>query len=257
MASPAVQYVYPQWQVPDNIKAVFTTRVGGCSKAPFNGFNLGLHVGDDPTHVNENRTHLIQSLGLQSPPGYLCQVHGTRVVCADQQFNNGAEADASWTGLVNNPLLIMTADCLPVLFASDCGNYIAGAHAGWRGLVDGVLETTVASLPVDASNIVAWLGPAIGPNHFEVGAEVRQRFVDQQGDSAQHFEQLKTTPGKYLANLFGLAQDRLNQCGVNNVTSSDLCTYSDESSFFSHRRDNGQTGRMAAVIWKIQALTEY
>lgn len=257
----SAEFIVPEWQVPESIHAICTTRIGGYSAAPFDAFNLGLHVGDDLENVRLNREHLISTLQLPQAPSYLRQVHGTAVVRAENIPANQPDqktepqADACWTHKSGSPIAIMTADCLAVLFASACGNYIAGAHAGWRGLAAGVLEATVASLPVDAVELTAWLGPAIGPDHFEVGAEVREQFMNCDASSHEHFVPVdsKSAHGaekKYTADIFGLARDRLRAVGVGSVCGGNLCTYSDSKTFFSHRRDSGQTGRMAAVIWK-------
>lgn len=246
----APEFIYPVWPVPDNIKAVATTRIGGFSKAPLNSFNLGLHVNDDPVLVNRNRELLAESLSLPGVPVYLNQVHGTDAVCADD-FTGGTGvpvADACWSAN-DNVIAIMTADCLPVLFASRCGGVIGGAHAGWRGLADGVIEKTVKALPVESSELIAWLGPAIGPQKFEVGAEVRERFINQNQSSDKHF--VLNDSKKYLADLYGLAKDRLMAAGVESIHGGGFCTHTESNRFFSHRRDQGLTGRMAALIWKV------
>jgi len=246
MVSP--EFIYPDWEVAGNIRAVFTTRIGGYSQEEFSGFNLGLHVNDVAEHVESNRQLLIESLKLPFTPCYLNQVHGIDVAQANES-SYGSTADACWTSESDNVVTIMTADCLPVLFASQCGKYIAGAHAGWRGLANGVLEATVNKLPIASSELYAWLGPAIGPKHFEVGAEVREQFVAMSASSSVHFQSVSTD--KYLADLYGLATDRLKDVGVRSVSGGTYCTYADEDLFFSHRRDKGKTGRMAALIWKV------
>jgi len=252
------EFVYPDWPAPDNVRAAFTTRIGGYSEAPCDGFNLGLHVGDNAQHVSSNRKLLIDALSLPAAPLYLNQVHGTDAVCAEEQLSDNSHtlpaADACWSS-VGSVIAIMTADCLPVLFTSECGHVVAGAHAGWRGLADGVIENTILSLPVKASELLVWLGPAIGPSRFEVGAEVKECFVSSRLSSEVHFEAVDSMDNsgqeKYLANLYGLARDRLTDAGVHAVYGGEHCTYGDASRFFSHRRDRGQTGRMAALIWKV------
>ena len=254
------EFVTPDWPAAENIRAACTTRVGGYSQSPCDGFNLGLHVGDKKHHVASNRKLLIDSLSLPDAPFYLNQVHGTQLLCADDwtdQHGGAPIADACWSQSRNRVLAIMTADCLPVLFTSGCGSVIAGAHAGWRGLAEGVIENTVSGLPVPAAELMAWLGPAIGPDKFEVGAEVKASFVSRDEASAKHFAPLSvcdesaSTGGKYLANLYGLARDKLHSLGVSRVYGGDECTYTDAGRFFSHRRDKGKTGRMAALIWKV------
>ena len=251
------EIIKPDWPAPDNIRAAFTTRIGGYSKAPCDGFNLGLHVGDNEEHVHSNRQLLIDTLSLPAAPLYLNQVHGSDAVCAEEFLHSKNHsvpaADACWSS-GGSVITIMTADCLPVLFASECGSVIAGAHAGWRGLADGVLEKTIDSLSVPASGLLAWLGPAIGPAKFEVGEEVKECFVSRNASSEAHFEAVESSDEaccKYLANLYGLAADRLTSAGVGSVYGGEHCTYSDERRFFSHRRDRGLTGRMAALIWKV------
>jgi len=255
-------FIFPDWPAPINVRAAFTTRVGGYSEVPCDGFNLGLHVGDNSEHVQRNRQLLVDALSLPAAPLYLNQVHGTDSVCADECLKDNIKdknftvpaADACWTR-TDSVIAIMTADCLPVLFTSQCGTVIAGAHAGWRGLADGVLEKTIESLPVKASELLAWFGPAIGPSKFEVGAEVKQCFVSDHGSSAVHFKELDAVDNsnskKYLANLYGLARDRLVNVGLSAIYGGEHCTHSDVDRFFSHRRDHGQTGRMAALIWKV------
>ncbi len=246
------EYITPDWPAPNNVHAVFTTRMGGNSLPPWDSFNLGLHVGDAVKHVQQNRSLLVQSLSLPAAPLYLNQVHKTDVVCADECAGVTdviPDADASWTGRRDKVVAIMTADCLPVLFASRCGGVVAGAHAGWRGLVDGVLEETIAALPVDTGELIAWFGPAIGPQHFEVGAEVRERFMNKSPAYGKHFVPSGAS-GKYLANLFKLAEDCLMAAGVGSLHGGGVCTYEDARRFYSYRRDGGQTGRMAALIWK-------
>jgi len=251
-SAPEPEFIYPDWPAPDNIKAAATTRIGGFSEAPLDSFNLGLHVNDDPVLVNRNRDLMAESLSLPGIPVYLNQVHGTDAICADDFSGvSGTEApaaDACWSA-DNNVIAIMTADCLPVLFASKCGSVIGGAHAGWRGLADGVIEKTVEALPVESSELIAWLGPAIGPRKFEVGSEVRERFVDQNQPSDRHF--VLNDSKKYLADLYGLAKDRLAAAGVESIYGGGFCTHSESHRFFSHRRDQGLTGRMAALIWKV------
>ncbi len=248
------EFVIPDWPAPKNIRAAFTTRVGGFSQIPCDGFNLGLHVGDNAQHVADNRQLLIDSLSLPDTPYYLNQVHGTEVLCADDQRDDTAStpaADACWSQSQNSVIAIMTADCLPVLFSSHCGSVIAGAHVGWRGLADGVLEKTVSSLPLAASQLMAWLGPAIGPTKFEVGAEVMECFVGHDKNCKRHFEPVAGLADKYLANLYGLATDRLHSVGIRSIYGGEECTYTDANRFFSHRRDKGKTGRMAALIWTV------
>lgn len=244
-----------QWGAPENIKTMITNRHGGFSQPPFNGLNLGLHVGDDPVTVQKNRDAL-KTL-LPNEPIWLNQVHGTQVVDADD-YGSGSgsgvpSADASVTTTPGRVLAIMTADCLPVLLASRDGKVVGAAHAGWRGLAAGVIEQTVALMRSKQSNgekaqagILAYLGPAIGPHAFEVGSEVRDIFMAQNSASAACFEQLQEK-GKYLADIYGLACLRLNALGIEHIEGGEECTLQNPD-YFSYRRDQ-QTGRMGSFIW--------
>lgn len=242
-----------EWSAPANVHAVVTTRVGGASSAPWGSLNLGSHVGDDPVHVRQNRERLLQALRAVAPaqpPQWLNQVHGVAVVEAAR--DEGAreswqpDADAAFTTQPGLPCVVMTADCLPVFFCDRAGARVAVAHAGWRGLCEGVLEATLAVFP-DPSQVLAWMGPAIGPAAFEVGAEVRAAFLQRQAE-AEVFFQPSANNGRWLADIYGLARLRLESAGIGAVAGGGLCTVSDAGRFFSYRRD-GQTGRMASVIW--------
>jgi len=235
------------WTVPRGVRAAFTTRAGGASLAPWDSFNLGVHVGDDPAAVAANRARLAQLLRLPAEPTWLNQVHGTEVVDLDaySTANPPPNADASLTTLPARVCVVMVADCLPVLFASGDGEHIAAAHAGWRGLVAGVLERTVAALGVEPSKLSAWLGPAISQAHFEVGEEVRAAFAGAADDACFR----ANTRGRWQADLAGLARRRLATLGVGTISGGAWCTFADREQFFSHRRD-GKGGRMAALIWK-------
>lgn len=244
--------ITPDWSAPATVSAASTTRLGGHSACPFSSFNLGAHVGDDAEQVNANRHLLVQHLNLPAAPHWLQQVHGDAIHYADSSVANSKVpvADAAWTDQPNCTLAIMTADCLPVLLASKCGQVIAAVHGGWRSLASGILQKIVAALPVPAGDMSAWLGPAIGPNHFEVGNEVRAVFVDQDTAFAACFIDSTHDRNKCYADIFAIASQCLEQAGVTNITASGLCTVSDERRFFSHRRDNGSSGRMATLIWR-------
>lgn len=237
-------FLVPDWPAHASVRAAMTTRAGGRSLAPFDSFNLGDHVGDDPAAVRENRVRLMSELNLAREPGWLRQVHGTRVV---QLPAVGVAADASISVEPELACVVLVADCLPVLFCDETGSVVAAAHAGWRGLAAGVLEMTVKALPVAPARLLAWLGPAIGPQHFEVGSEVRAAFVAHDAGAAAAF-QPAATPGKWLADLYALARQRLQQSGLHRIYGGGLCTYSDAARFYSYRRD-GACGRMAALIW--------
>jgi len=253
-------WLIPDWPAPAGVRTVFTTRAGGLSDAPYDGMNLGDHVGDRPARVAANRALLRQALGRRAV--FLQQVHGSEVLALDDATEDGLQADACVTKEVGVACTIMVADCLPVLLTTDDGAMVAAAHAGWRGLAGqggrGVLETVHAAMNTDA-RILAWLGPCIGPSAFEVGPEVKAAFEAVQPGAGRLFA--PTGTGKYLAVLPGLARLRLQALGVTQVYGNDgsdaWCTVRNPSRFFSHRRDAGPTGngfgttgRMAACIWR-------
>lgn len=238
-------FIFPDWPAPSHIKAVTTTRIGGVSHQPYDALNLGDHVGDDINDVLKNRQLLVDQLQLPSEPFWLKQVHGVHVSDLDQRPN--VEADASLTRQVGTVSVVMTADCLPVLFCDTAGAVVAAAHAGWRGLHAGVLEATIKGMAVDPSDIVAWMGPAIGANAFEVGEEVKTTFCDAQTHAEQAFKP-STHQGKWMADIFMLATQRMQAAGVSQVFGGGLCTVENEQQFYSYRRD-GKTGRMASLIW--------
>jgi polyphenol oxidase len=311
---PESPYLRPAWPAPAHVQTAFTTRAGGVSVAPFDALNLGDHVQDNPEHVLQNRLRLQRSLAVR--PVFLKQVHGVEVATLDARTSNGTLADACITTQRGLACTIMVADCLPVLFTDRAGSFVAAAHAGWRGLLgqdgQGILEQTYQSFrPLAQQNqaqaatkfvvlggvlggvlgmdneVLAWLGPCIGPDAFEVGAEVQAAFVAAQPGAAQHFQKImhlsaegvqsassqgiaaqgmaakgiaaKGTPAqgdKYLCNLSGLARDRLQALGITQIYGNDgsapWCTVGNPLQFFSHRRDAtrlGSTGRMAACIW--------
>ncbi|ALI08249.1 MULTISPECIES: peptidoglycan editing factor PgeF [Pseudomonas] len=235
-------WLIPDWPAPARVKACVTTREGGVSLAPFDSLNLGDHVGDDPTAVAENRRRLTDQFVIT--PAWLQQVHGIAVVEADP--TQVATADASWTATPGIACTAMTADCLPVLFCNRAGTRVAAAHAGWRGLANGVLEATLDSLAVPANEILAWLGPAIGPQAFEVGPEVREAFIARLPEAVKAFA-ASPNAGKFLADIYQLARLRLAARGITAVYGGGLCTVNDPR-FFSYRR-NPRTGRFASLIW--------
>ncbi len=253
-----------QWPVPAKVRAFTTLRHGaGVSPAPFDAFNLGNHFaadGDDPATVDHNRVELVDRFELPSTPHWLRQVHGTEVLrfstiaSAAALAKGGAEqpvADASVTSTPGVVLAILTADCLPVVFSREDGSEIGAAHAGWRGLADGVLENTVAAMHTPAAKVVAWLGPAAGPQAYEIGEEVFAAFVNQDAQAVSAF--VATRPGHWRVDLYALARKRLAAMGIERVHGGGLCTISDPEQFFSHRRStsdgSGRTGRMATVVW--------
>jgi YfiH family protein len=250
-----LRWLQPQWPVHERVRSACSLRAGGVSVAPWESLNLGLHVGDDPAAVRENRRRLRKALQLPAEPVWLQQVHGTAVWRADGAPIGpaGPIADAAVTDRPGEVLAIMVADCLPVLFAPKPearGFALGAAHAGWRGLAAGVLEATVAALPLPASELVAWLGPCIGADQFEVGEEVLQAFTAA-GDSARHFRAGR--PGHWFADLPGIARARLQRLGIEEIHGGGWCTVGAPMRFFSHRRDaalaQGRSGRFAALIW--------
>ena len=242
MSGLAHDWIVPDWPAPARVKACVTTRAGGVSVAPFDSLNLGTHVGDEPVAVKKNRQRLLSQLGCK--PAWLQQVHGIDVLEAAPETL--AEADASWTATPGIACTAMTADCLPALFCDRNGTRVAAAHAGWRGLAAGVLEATLDALAVAPEDTLVWLGPAIGPQAFEVGAEVREAFVSQHAQAAQAFG-ASLNPGRYMADIYELARIRLAARGVAAVYGGGFCTYSDPR-FYSYRRA-ARTGRFASLIW--------
>ncbi|MDR2188300.1 MAG: peptidoglycan editing factor PgeF [Azonexus sp.] len=233
----------PQWPAPPRVAAWQTLRGGGCSPVPWASFNLGDHVGDAPERVAANRARL-RAL-LPAEPRWLRQVHGIAVVNA-ATVKDAPEADAAFSRQPGVVCAVMTADCLPVLFCDRAASVVAVAHAGWRGLAAGVLEATVAAMNSPPDQLLAWLGPAIGPRRFEVGGEVRAVFTGHDPAAAAAFQPQGS--GKWLADLYLLARQRLAALGVKAISGGEHCTVSEPERFFSYRRD-GLTGRMATLIW--------
>ena len=234
----------PDWPAPARVRSCVTTRAGGVSCAPFDTLNLGDHVEDDAQAVAANRRRLTQALECQ--PAWLQQVHGVAVVEADP--SQVMQADASWSKTAGIASAIMTADCLPALFCNAAGTRVAAAHAGWRGLAAGVLEATAAALAVPSSDVLVWLGPAIGPQAFEVGGEVRDAFVSSHADAHAAFKPSHNAE-RFMADIYQLARIRLAACGVTAVYGGGACTYSDPR-FYSYRRAP-RTGRFASLIWLV------
>ena len=247
--------IKPHWPAPANVHTLVTTRKGGISSLPYDSLNLGDHVGDQQSQVIANRQILRRQLPAE--PIWLRQTHSIEVSSPHSRLNkhsNSVEADAAVTNIPDEVLVVMSADCLPVLFSDTNGTVIGAAHAGWRGLCDGVLENTVSELlklaPQSSSkDLIAWMGPAIGPESYEVGEDVVGRFQECRLHNMQKcFLPITNKPGKYLANIYQLARDRLKKVGVNAIFGGDLCTVMDGERFFSYRRD-GVTGRFASLIW--------
>lgn len=236
------EWIVPKWPAPSSVRALSTTRSGGYSTGPWSSFNLGTHCGDDGVAVRKNREMLCEY--LPSEPRWLRQVHGAAVFSG---LEAAAEplADAQIAGKAGQVCVVLTADCLPVLFCNRSGTRVAAAHAGWRGLAAGILENTVLALNETPEQLVAWLGPAIGPRAYEVGDDVRAEFVRTDEAAAVCFEK---KGDRWLFDLYAMARHRLRHCGVTDISGGTYCTFSDPEAFFSHRRD-GCTGRMATLVW--------
>nr|WP_300315473.1 peptidoglycan editing factor PgeF [Halomonas sp.] len=238
--------IVPDWPAPANVGAFVTTRETGPSQGQFAAFNPAAHVGDNREHVNLCRRQLSKEIGDERPLLWLDQVHGAGV---QQEFSDAVpEADAALASGRDYACVVLTADCLPVFFCDREGQRVAVAHAGWRGLAGGVLEATVAALGVAPSSLMAWLGPAISKAQFEVGPEVREAFCSVQPEAASAFEPSPYRLGHHMADLYKLARLRLKRLGVSHISGGHFCTAC-ESRFYSYRRDDGETGRMASVIW--------
>lgn len=241
----SLDLIFADWSAPPNVRAACTTRVGGVSVGPWAGLNMGRSGGDDSAAVSENRRRVRAALNLPAEPCWLRQVHGIRVAHMPQDAAE-PEADASTTTAAGVVCAVQAADCLPVLLCDAGGSVVGAAHAGWRGLSAGVLEATVAAMAVPPARLLAWLGPAIGPEAFEVGEEVRQAFVAADVAAAAAFR--AGAPGKHYADLWMLARQRLRRAGVERISGGGLSTHADPARFYSYRRD-GVTGRMAALVW--------
>jgi YfiH family protein len=239
------QWLRPLWPAPPGIRAAFTLRGGGVSRGSYASLNLGAHVGDDPAAVARNRALLREALALPAEPVWLEQRHGVRVADLDRE-PAPAPADAALTRAPGRVCAILVADCMPVLLATRRGDAVAAAHAGWRGLAAGVIEATIRALGVGGAELIAWLGPAIGPARFEVGAEVRAAFLAADAGCEAAFS--GNARGRWLCDLARLARRRLAAAGVHDITDGAACTYEDAARFYSHRRAQ-PSGRMAALVW--------
>lgn len=241
------RYLWADWPAPEGVKALVTTRNGGLSEAGFSSFNLGLYSGDDPGIVRANRRLLQQDLGLTQSPLWLQQVHGIQV--ADVATDSPeVQADASVSREPQRACVVLTADCLPVLFCSLDGTVVAAAHAGWKGLAGGVLEAVVKSMGVPPEAIMVWLGPAISQPNFEVGPEVRARFLSDDPDCFEAF--IPGMGNRWFADLYSLARRHLGKLGIHHIYGGELCAYDQSGLFYSYRRDGKASGRMASLIWR-------
>jgi YfiH family protein len=235
----------PDWVLPPHVHAAVTLRSGGISQGGYSSFNIAGHVDDNAEYVHRNRKILKAGLNLPSEPVWLQQVHGVEVIKADR-IDTLAQADASYTDESGVVCAVMTADCLPVLFCGDQGRVVAAAHAGWRGLQAGILERTLEMM--NCREMQVWLGPAIGPENFQVGDDVRTLFIDKYSATLSAFQIAE--PGKWLADIYQLARIILRKQAVDQIFGGGFCTVSDSSRFFSYRRDGAKTGRMASLIWR-------
>ncbi len=241
------EYIVPVWPMPKNISCITTTRNFGYSKGSYKSLNLGMHVGDDERDVEKNRQLIKRGLQLPNEPIWLNQVHGSKVIYPSDSYDKTISADAAYTNKFGVVCAVLTADCLPVLFCDRSGEFIAAVHAGWRGLVSGVLENTLNILPANNADTMCWLGPAIGPNRFEVGSEVAEKFIEKLAMHENSFQAQESS--KYLVDIYQIAKNILITRGVKDIYGGEFCTYTQEDKFYSYRRE-GQTGRMATLIWK-------
>lgn len=239
-------FIKPSWPAPANLRAYSSLRKGGFSQPPYQGFNLAFHVADRDEDVTANRDQLQKMLQLPSKPIWLNQVHGVRVVEALPE-NTLQEADASFARQANQVCAILTADCLPILLCDHQGSQAAAIHAGWRGLAKGIIEATLEKLTTQPSELLAWLGPAIGPQKFEVGADVYTQFSELNPGNKTAFKPFTSTT--WLADIYELAHIQLRSLGVSAIYGGEYCTYLQSEDFFSFRRDGQKTGRMATLIW--------
>ncbi len=245
-----VQFLEPDWPQPESIGTIITTRSGGVSEAPYDSLNLAMHVADDPSHVSQNRKAVSECCGVSTDTyqwQWMEQVHSANVATINSAIDPPA-ADGLRTTQKGIVCCVLTADCLPVLICNNAGTEVAVAHGGWRGLAGGILTNMLDSMQSMPEMLMVWLGPAIGPCHFEVGADVREQFLggDLGGEVEQHFE--PKPAGKFMVDLYGIAKSQLSSLGVKQIYGGEYCTYRDSDLFFSYRRE-GETGRMLSAIY--------
>lgn len=240
--------IIPDWPAPSHVKSFSTTRLKGYSITPYDSFNLAEHVGDNPKHVEQNRQALIETLDLPQAPCWLNQTHSDHALHLDgKKFDTPPTADASFTNLPGVVCAVLTADCLPILLCNRAGSKVSAIHAGWRGLLSGVIDNTLKALNTPGEELMAWLGPAIGPQAFGINDSIREQFIDTQPEFEAAFQKRNK---QWHGDLYQLARIRLSQYGVTQVFGGDFCTKSDPKRFFSYRAaENNQTGRMASLIW--------
>lgn len=252
MTSESYHYIRPDWPAPENIVSLCTLRSKGLSSPPFDSFNVALHVGDDGSDVEQNRQLILSEHPDIDEIVWLEQIHSNRVVNEPESGTQLHQADASITSKAGLACAVMTADCLPILLTDKQGQQIAAVHAGWRGMVAGVIENTVAQFTAPGNELLAWFGPAISARHFEVGSEVRDAFVASDQQLSEQITQAfvpSNKEGHFYADLYQLATLKLNSLGVSKLYGGECCTYADAERFYSYRRD-GQTGRMVTLIYK-------
>jgi polyphenol oxidase len=240
-------YIKPNWPAPQNVKAYTTTRIGGISSAPHDSYNFSLITGDNEDNVLANRRKLCLELNLPKEPFWLKQEHTNVPICVEQNFKPlPVIADASFTKEAGPVCVVMTADCVPILLCDDEGTVVAAIHAGWKGLAEGIVATTIKAMNVDSTKLMAWLGPAIGPNAYTVGENVRDIFCKKDPSCAKAF--IKNN-GFFLANIFALSSIFLNNAGVTRIYGGNYCTFTQKDLFYSYRRNGEKTGRLASLIW--------
>jgi len=233
----------PDWPVSANVKAFASTRKTGVSAPPYDENNLALHVGDNPHHVEKNRAQLVDTVAMPSDPKWLNQTHSNIVIHYNENETN---ADACFSDKAQQVCVVLTADCLPILVCNEKQGEVAAIHAGWRGLLNNIIENTMMKFTGNPDDTSVWLGPAIGPEHFEVGEDVYALFINESIENASCFQ--STRQGKYLANIYALAKQRFIRCGVRKTYGGTFCTFTDKERFYSYRRES-HTGRMASLIW--------
>jgi len=254
MSESELDILVPDWPAPASVRTAITTRRGGASAPPYDGLNLASHVGDDEQNVTLNRELLKSALGLTEEPAWLTQVHGDGVV--DAATYSGGEADVSYATARGKACAVLTADCLPILLCNRQGNWVMAVHAGWQGLAKRVVEAAVASYPGAKTDLIAYLGPAIGPESFEVKDDVVEACTADLTSAQKKiftrkcFKAIEDKPGHFFGNLYELGRQRLHKCGVQDVYGGDYDTYRDADRFYSYRRDN-TCGRMASLIWLV------
>lgn len=240
-------FIEPLWPAPKTIKAYTTLRHGGVSPSPYAAFNLGENTGDNQLNIKENRNILKNALQLPVEPIWIRQIHGTKVLPAIPQ-NRETEADATYSTEIDQVCVVLTADCLPILLCDQKGQYVAAIHAGWRGLSQGIIGNTLSTAPSPPSEILAWFGPAISQKHFEVGNEVREIFIQRDPEAIHAFQ--PSPSGRWMGDLYHLARLQLQKLGVDNIFGGEFCTFAQKEQFYSYRRDDQKTGRMASLIWR-------